>query len=165
MKKYLLAVCTIVALATVSYAELYPAKRFVEFGTNIDVTASENLMPLDEVFQKDLVIDFEYDEKIVSPKILRYEVLAFMEVDYPSLICFNLHETEAKKYKIVVKDVCCEYCFMDMIEELFTMKGIVSVKSDYDEINHHYNINLYIEYNPNLLKVEDLKRIEENLNN
>ena len=115
--------------------------------------------------EKDLVIDFEYDEKIVSPKILRYEVLAFMEVDYPSLICFNLHETEAKKYKIVVKDVCCEYCFMDMIEELFTMKGIVSVKSDYDEINHHYNINLYIEYNPNLLKVEDLKRIEENLNN
>ena len=115
--------------------------------------------------EKDLVIDFEYDEKIISPKILRYEVLAFMEVDYPSLICFNSYETGTKEYKIVVKDVCCEYCFMDMIEELFTMDGIVSAKSDYDEINHHYNINLYIKYNPNIIKEDDLRRIEEDFNN
>lgn len=60
MKKYVLALCAMVAtFAAASYAELYPAKRFVEFGTNIDVTASENIMPLDEVFQKDLVIDFK----------------------------------------------------------------------------------------------------------
>ena len=114
--------------------------------------------------EEDLVIDFEYDEKEISPKILRYEVLAFMEVSYPSLVSFNLHEANTKKYKIVVKDVCCEYCFMDMIDELFATKGIISANSDYDVIKYHYNVNLYIEYDPMFITGDDLKRMEEEYN-
>ena len=110
---------------------------------------------------KDLVIDIDYDNKVIGPKVLQLEITTFMQSSIPSLISFNKHFKGAKKETILVKDVCCEYCYMDMIEELFNTKGIVSAWSDYEEIDYHYNVSLYIEYDPSILTKEDIKKLEE----
>ncbi|MCR5046907.1 MAG: hypothetical protein K6A42_10050 [Treponema sp.] len=41
------------------FAEMYPARRFVEFGTSVNLTVSENAMPLADIFKKHLVLDLK----------------------------------------------------------------------------------------------------------
>lgn len=41
------------------FAELHPARRYVEVGNLVNVTASENVMPLNEIFKKKLVLDLK----------------------------------------------------------------------------------------------------------
>ncbi len=114
--------------------------------------------------EKDLIINIDYEAKKITPKILQLEITTFMENSIPALISFNKHFKGAKKETILVKDVCCEYCYMDMIEELFNTKGIVSAWSNYEEIDNHYNISLYVEYDPSILTNEDIKKLEEDYN-
>ncbi len=114
--------------------------------------------------EKNLILDIQYDEKKIGPKTLKYEVLAFMDVDYPSLVWFDLHEKNKEKYTMLIKDVCCEYCYMDMIEELFNTKGIVSAKSNYNVVDFCFNDKLEIEYDPKLISLEDIKKMEKELN-
>ena len=113
---------------------------------------------------KDLAIDIEYEPKKTGPKVLQLEITTFMQSSIPSLIRFDKHFKGAKEETILVKDVCCEYCYMDMIEELFNTKGIISAWSDYEEISDHYNISLHIEYDPAILTKSDLKKMEEEYN-
>lgn len=57
MKKLLFAV---IALCLSSlFAELYPARRYVELGVSSDVLAAQNAMPLADIFKKNLVIDLK----------------------------------------------------------------------------------------------------------
>ena len=114
--------------------------------------------------EKNLILDIEYDEKKIGPKTLKLEVLAFMDVDYPSLVWFDLHEKNTKKYTMLIKDVCCEYCYMDMIEELFNTEGIAFAKSNYDVVDFCFNVKLEVEYDSELISLDDIKKIEKELN-
>ncbi len=113
---------------------------------------------------KDLTIEIDYEPKKIGPKVLLLEITTFMQSNIPSLIRFDKHFKGAKKETILVKDVCCEYCYMDMIEELFNTEGIISAWSNYEEVDYHYNISLYIEYDPAILNKSDLKKMEKEYN-
>ena len=41
------------------FAELHPARRYVEVGNLVEVTVSENVKPLNEIFKKKLVLDLK----------------------------------------------------------------------------------------------------------
>lgn len=55
MKKFVIAVLTFSCFF--AFAELYPARRYVEVGTTANVMAGQNAMPFTEIFKKHLVLD------------------------------------------------------------------------------------------------------------
>ena len=57
MKKLVLAIFAISLFPL--FAELYPARRYVEVGVSANVTAAQNVMPLTDIFKKHLVIDLK----------------------------------------------------------------------------------------------------------
>lgn len=57
MKK-LLAAFFALSLFSV-FAELHPARRYFEIGTTVNIEAAENIMPVADIFKKNLVIDLK----------------------------------------------------------------------------------------------------------
>ena len=57
MKKIFLAICALCLFPL--FAELYPARRYVELGVGVDVIAAQNIMPFSDIFKKHLVIDLK----------------------------------------------------------------------------------------------------------
>ena len=73
----------------------------------------------------------------------------------------NSNKTNTIKY--TVDDICCEYCYMGLIKELFENKNIVSVKSNYDLISPAYDVELEIKYDNNYDEKDLIKFIEESI--
>lgn len=57
MKKFVFALLAFCLFPL--FAELYPSRRYVEIGNNVNFLASENVMPLTEIFRKNLIIDLK----------------------------------------------------------------------------------------------------------
>ncbi len=110
-----------------------------------------------------LVIDVRYDSTLISFQILKLEILFYLgQLKVPSIVSFNKHsKVNTKQYNIVTKDLCCEFCFRGMIDDLINIDGIEKVTSDFDE-NAYYNkeVMVTINYNPRLVKEEELKELE-----
>lgn len=68
------------------------------------------------------------------------------------------------KKKIVIKDLCCEYCLKGMMEDLLEIEGIISAYTDFDYTNK-YNINIFITYDKILITNKKLEEIERKFNN
>lgn len=129
----------------------------------------EYLSSLKGVLQVDIKSDKEeiyikYDLNLTSIKILKLEMLTFMNVDIPSIIAFNKHsKTDTTKTTITIKDLCCEYCLKGMIEELLDMDGIESTYSDFN-FNNKDNITINITYDNKLITKEQINNIETKFN-
>ena len=67
-----------------------------------------------------------------------------------------------KKYQIIIKNLCCEYCLLNMIEELFEIEGIGSSYSNFTDDKK--DIKIYIEYDKNIIDNENLKELELKFN-
>lgn len=108
----------------------------------------------------------EYDSNVISLKVLKYEILYCLNLlKTPSIIGFDKHSTcMIYKEKIVIKDLCCEYCLKGMIEDLLETEEITSAYTDFDYINKK-DVNIYITYDTNLLSLQQIKKIEMLLNN
>lgn len=115
-----------------------------------------------------LEIYLNYDSKLITPKIIKMEVLLFLNiVKIPSMISFNKHpKIETLNYTIIRNDLCCEYCFKGAIENLFEIEGIEKVESNFEEENYYSRDNIVINvfFNPKILSIEDMKQIELKLN-
>lgn len=68
------------------------------------------------------------------------------------------------KKKIVIKDLCCEYCLKGMMEDLLEIEEIISAYTDFDYTNK-YNINIFITYDKILITNKKLEEIERKFNN
>lgn len=108
-------------------------------------------------------VDIEYESSIISLKILIKEIEMFLNEKMFPLIAFDKHNTEnIVKKTIVIKDLCCEYCLKDLIEELMYLNGISSIYTDFD-YNNKNDVNLFISYNGEELKLEEIENlIKEN---
>ena len=107
----------------------------------------------------------EYDSNIISLKLLKYEILYCLNLlKTPSIIGFDKHSASMISKKIVIKDLCCEYCLKGMIEDLLETEGFTSAYTDFDYINKK-DVNIYITYDTNLLSLQQIKKIEMLLNN
>lgn len=123
--------------------------------------------------EEQLEIYIKYDSNLIKIEIIRMEIFMFLDIlQVPSVLAFDKHSTvETTEYKIIRKDICCEYCFRGAIDDLFMIKGIEQVNSNFNEKDYYRkkyeereNIIINIKYNPNLISLEKMQQIESNLN-
>lgn len=108
----------------------------------------------------------EYDNNNISLKVLKYEILCYLNLlNTPSIIGFNKHSIcVVSKKNIVIKDLRCEYCSKDMIEDLLEIDGIISAYTNFDYINK-CNVNIFVTYDKELMTNEKIEEIEKKFNN
>ena len=97
-------------------------------------------------------IDFKSEVTIkhnnkISPIIIMKYIGLFEKIEYSTLLEFNKKlNKETKILKYNVDDICCEYCYKNLIMELFDNKFINSVKSNFDFYESVFEVELLIEY-------------------
>lgn len=114
-----------------------------------------------------LEIYIKYDPILIDAKILKMEIVFFLNIIVPSLISFDKHLKEnTTDYKIIREDICCEWCFMGAIEDLFEIDGISSAYSNFnpDEYTIEEPIVINVKYNPQIISAAEMKIIESKLN-
>lgn len=109
------------------------------------------------------IITITYDSNFISAIMLKLEIFAFCDLDrIPSLISFDKHSSnKLKKYEMIIKDLCCEYCLKSMIDDLFMIDGIETVDSNF-EVNYHEreNVMISLSYDDRLISEDEIKKIE-----
>lgn len=119
-----------------------------------------------------LDIYLKYDSSLITPKMIKMEITLFFNITkIPSILSFDKYpKFKTSNYTIIRDDLCCEYCYKGAIEDLFEIEGIETVKGNFNKdylfkkYEEREKITINIEYNPNLLKAEDMKQIELKLN-
>ena len=119
-----------------------------------------------------LEVYLKYDSNLITPKIIKMEITLFLNITkIPSILSFDKYpKFKTSNYTIIRDDLCCEYCYKGAIEDLFEIEGIETVKGNFNadylfkKYEEREKITINIEYNPNLLKAEDMKQIELKLN-
>ena len=107
-------------------------------------------------------LEIKYNEKTTPIIIMKYIDL-FQNNKFSTMISFDKEiEKEKKTLKYVVDDMCCEYCYKGLIEELFMNDNVKSVNSNFD-FNNFYNIELVVEYNKDYNKEELIEFIKNNV--
>ena len=114
-----------------------------------------------------LEIDVKYDSKEITPKVIETEIELFLDIAKNACMhSFDKHEKNTKTYHATKDTVCCEYCFMGFIEELFDMDGISKASSNFTDFyfNENGKLDINIEYNPDVLSEDEVIKIIDNLN-
>lgn len=134
----------------------------------------EYLMSLNGILEveikndKGLDIYLKYDSNFITPKIIKMEISLFLDFrKIPSILSFDKHpKFKTLNYHIIRDSLCCEYCFKGAIEDLFDINGIEKVVSNfnYDDFDRRERIIISLEYNPNFINIEQLKKIDRKLN-
>lgn len=142
----------------------------IDYCDFIDNELKEYLISLEGVFESEVdsslnEIYVKYDASLINLEILKYEILAFLSLlKIPSIIGFNKHsKNKVINYSITIKDLCCEYCLMIMIEELLSIKGIESALTNFDYHNKK-DVIITIQYDKNLISEKEIKNIEKKFN-
>lgn len=100
-------------------------------------------------------LNIEYDNNI-TPEMIYSFIVLFKKYNNSYLFKFDKGlEGSFKTYTHIVEDMCCEYCYMNFVEELFKNENIKSITSNYVIGGDASNINFTIEYKDNYKK-EDL---------
>lgn len=111
-------------------------------------------------------IYIEYDSSIISIKILKMEIILYLNIkNTPSIVSFDKHyEKGIKEDVIIIDDLCCEYCLKGMIEDLLEYDAIKSAYTDFNYIDKN-NVNIYITYDDKPLNLDELNKLKNKLNN
>ena len=108
-----------------------------------------------------VILNIKYNEK-TTPEIIMKYIELFQICDYSLLFEFD-KETEGnyKIYKYVVDDMCCEYCYRNLVMNLFENKKIKSVKSNFEYNKPAFNIEFTIECDETYSENELIEYIKE----
>ncbi len=111
------------------------------------------------------IIDINYDSNVINNYMLKSEILLFLNMFNKTsvIVSFDKYLTKTKKYQMIIKNLCCEYCLLNMIEELFELNGIVSASSNFDDDKK--DVYIYIEYDKNKINDKVLQKLELKFNN
>ena len=107
------------------------------------------------------VLNVKYNDK-TTPEIVMKYIELFQKRKYSILFGFDkdtLGDFNVLKY--TVDDMCCEYCYRNLVMDLFENKKIKSVKSNFDFNMPHYNIEFIIEYAKDYKEKELIEYINE----
>ena len=118
-----------------------------------------------------LVIYLKYDCNVITPKMIKNEILLFLDImKVPSIYSFDkCFKVKTSIYTIIRDDLCCEWCFKEAIEDLFDIDGIEKVESNFndDYLTKSYDkrekIIIKVNYNPELISEDAMKQIESQL--
>jgi len=95
--------------------------------------------------------DIDYDSKIISAKIIKQFIYLYLSIKIPTILSFEKKNiSNYVSHTITIKDLCCEYCLMGTIEDLFETDGILSAKSNYD-FNNKFNVKIDVSYDKKIL--------------
>lgn len=142
----------------IDYSDFFN-KDFINYLSTID---GIKLVKMDNMNDE---IYIEYDPSIISLKLLKMEILLYLDiVKIPSIIAFNKHDVgNLNKYTMIIKNLCCEYCLKGMIEELLETNGISSAYTDFNYIDKN-NVNIFITYDTKILKLDELNKLNNQFN-
>ena len=107
----------------------------------------------------------EYDSSIISLKLLKMEILLYLDIaKVPSIVAFDKHlKNDTIEEHVIIKNLCCEYCLNGMIDELLEIDGIISAYSDFD-YNNKYDVNIFITYDEKIISKKKILELEEKFN-
>ena len=109
-------------------------------------------------------LNIKFNEK-TNPNIVMKYIELFEKHKYSNLVEFNKeYDGKIKTLKYIIDDMCCEYCYMALVMDLFKNDKIKSVKSNFDFNKPVFNIEFLIEYNENYSEQELIKYIKEKYN-
>ena len=108
----------------------------------------------------------KYNHNLISSENIKKEVSAFLKL--PSMIAFDKHTTDkTSEYLIIRNSICCEFCFKNIIDQLFVIEGIEKDESNFNEINYYQEnpneqeqVFINIKYNQNVINIEEMKQIK-----
>ena len=116
-----------------------------------------------EVTNGNTELDIMHNEN-TSPELIMKYVELFESSKNSSLIEFDKeNNNSSKKLKYTVGDLCCEYCYMNLVRDLYDNKNIKSVKSDFNFKSPALNVGLIVEYDKDYDKDELLDFIDDNI--
>ena len=105
-------------------------------------------------------INIKYNDE-TNPIIIMKYIELFQKYKYSFLLEFNKgYEGEFKVLKYNIDDICCEYCYMSFVMDLFENEFIKSVKSNFDFNKHPINVEFLIEYSNNY-NINEIKKLKE----
>lgn len=147
-------------------------KLVLENFFNIDpVELKDNLLTQDGIIdvqidksKPSIVLNIDYNEKTTPLSIMNY-IESLHDNNYSALFAFDkgtVGKFKTKKY--IVDDMCCEYCYRNLVMDLFENKKIKSVKSNFNYNVPAFNIEFIIEYDEEYSEEELLNYIKEKYN-
>ena len=115
----------------------------------------------DDYFVK---LNIKLNEK-TNPNIVMKYIELFEESKYSNLVEFNKeYEGKIKTLKYIIDDMCCEYCYMGLVMDLFENDKIKSVKSNFDFNKPACNVEFLIEYSEDYNEQELIEYIRNKYN-
>ncbi len=109
-------------------------------------------------------LNIKFNEK-TTPNIVMKYIELFEEHKYSNLVEFDKeYKGKIKKLKYIIDDMCCEYCYMGLVMDLFENDRIKSVRSNFDFRASAFNIEFIIEYDETYKEEELIKYIKEKYN-
>jgi copper chaperone CopZ len=109
-------------------------------------------------------LNVKFNEKTNSNIVMKYIEL-FEKYKYSNLVEFNKeYEGKIKTLKYIIDDMCCEYCYMGLVMDLFENDRIKSVKSNFDFKMPAFNIEFTIEYDEKYKEEDLIKYIKAKYN-
>lgn len=116
--------------------------------------------------ENNLEIYVKYEPSLITSKIIKFEILLFLDIHkFSSILAFDKHPSvKISNYKMIKYGTCCEECLKNAIEELFEIEGIEKVETDFSDISYNQDVIIDISYNPSLISVQDIEQIQLKLN-
>lgn len=120
-----------------------------------------------------LEINIKYDSQIIGIQRIRMEILLFLDIlKIPSILAFDKHSNvTTSKYQFIINDLCCEYCFKGIIDDLLLIEGIEKVTSNFNKeiweektYDEREKVMININYNSHLITLNQIKQIESKIN-
>ena len=134
-----------------------------------DLEFKEFLLSQDGIKSVDIInnkhfseVIIDYDEKINDFIVYNY-IKLYLDGVSEGFISFAKNvkfDTNILNYNI--EQLCCEFCYKGLVEELFKNINIKSVKSNFDN-NNFKNIELVIEYKKDYNEEELIEFIKKNI--
>ena len=91
------------------------------------------------------IFDFEYEDDVLKPKFILEEIEVYYQCGRPIMVYFDKHMDNVKTMRIDKPKICCEYCFLNCLYELFYDDNINSFYSKRDSVYHIQDVADYFE--------------------
>ena len=138
---------------------------------NVNPELKDFLLSQDGIVNVDINYDNDFIELNIkinektNPKIVMKYIELFEDNKYSNLLEFNKeYKGKVKTLKYIIDDMCCEYCYMGLVMDLFENDKVKSAKSNFDIYNPAFNVEFLIEYIDNYSEEELIEYIKEKHN-
>ena len=111
----------------------------------ISVDGINNVNIVDGI-NRGIIFDFEYNKSIINPQLILEHIELYMKIyRRPALVGFDKHLNNCKEILYKNPNLCCEFCYLNLVNELFYNDNINSFKHLTDDI-YNYSYKKYKDF-------------------